>query len=106
MSKHTPGPWGVGSAPRSAHTNKDKCLYIHGADPYAMVCELGSEKHPEHQANARLIAAAPDLLAALRDVLRYCVTSSGLPDLGKGRTPEQQAAMNQARAAIEKAEGQ
>jgi hypothetical protein len=55
------------------------------------------------KANARLIAAAPELLAALRGLLRHCVTVDGVPDKGKGRTEEQQAAMDAARAAIAKA---
>ena len=57
----------------------------------------------EVQANAYLIAAAPDLLAALREVLRYCVTVKGFPDKNKGRTAEQQAAHDLARLAIAKA---
>ncbi len=57
----------------------------------------------EVQANAYLIAAAPDLLAALKDVLRYCVTVKGFPDKAKGRTAEQQAAHDRASAAIAKA---
>ncbi len=50
-------------------------------------------------ANARLIAAAPELLAALDNVLRYCVTAKGFPDAAR-RTVEQQAAYDAARAAI------
>ena len=61
---------------------------------------------PEAYDNARLIAAAPELLAALVAVQRYCVTPSGVPDKGKGRTTEQQAALDQARAAIAKATGE
>ena len=54
---------------------------------------------------ARLVAAAPDLLAALESVLRFCVTPSGFPDKGKGRTECQQIAFDLARTAIAKATG-
>jgi hypothetical protein len=60
---------------------------------------------PNHAANARLMAAAPDLLAALESVLRFCVTPSGFPDKGKGRTECQQIAFDLARTAIAKATG-
>lgn len=51
----------------------------------------------------RVADAAMDLLVALADVLRSCVTVKGLPDKGKGRTSEQQAAMDKAHAAFAKA---
>jgi hypothetical protein len=60
---------------------------------------------PESEQHANLIAAAPDLLAALEEVLRHCVTVRGFPDKGKGRTAEQQAAYDAARTAIAKAIG-
>lgn len=52
------------------------------------------------EADAYLIAAAPALKDALQAVLRYCVTLNGMPEKGKGRTDEQQAAYDQARAAL------
>jgi hypothetical protein len=51
----------------------------------------------------RQLNSASGLLVALEDILRYCVTSHGLPDKDKGRTPAQQAALDNARAAIKKA---
>jgi len=50
-----------------------------------------SAEHPD----AALIASAPELLAALEAVIRYCVTPQGFPDK-KHRTPEQQAAYESA----------
>lgn len=41
-----------------------------------------------------------ELLAALRGLMQHCVTTTGMPDVGKGRTPEQQAAFDAARKAI------
>ncbi len=67
--RHTPGPWqyhiGRGSSPR---------LHIQTAAGYqiASTPEIG-DYVPEadaRKANARLIASAPDLLAALREMLR------------------------------------
>ena len=63
-AQHTPGPWssfGPGSPT------------IYGGDPQRRICVLdrmtGAELIEDY-ANARLIAAAPDLLAALRKLDR------------------------------------
>lgn len=57
----------------------------------------GDLREAEHAANARLIAAAPELLAALVAMVRkYAPSDDGYP----GTTPA-----HQARAAISKAEG-
>ena len=68
MSKHTPGPWEV--------SEDDPCeIQREGnGDFVAMVLpapELGWDMNAEREANARLIAAAPDLLAALRAARGY-----------------------------------
>jgi hypothetical protein len=76
MSKHTPGPW---KAEDNAVFSNRMCLAIcYGA---------------RIPANARLIAAAPELLAALKDI---------------ARTPEgdEESAQAIARAVIAKAEGE
>ena len=62
----------------------------------AVLFKAGAEQQRLREINA-------DLLAALQDVLRHCVTARGMPDVGKGRTPEQQAAYSAARAALAKA---
>ena len=86
-SKHTPGPWVV-----------DPCWDILGNtdDGNGMVCQITTDAVPraEAEANARLIAAAPDLLEALRAIIedRYAQKLGILKLL--------------ARAAIAKAEGQ
>lgn len=62
MSKHTPGPWRVG----------DSHLEITDADGHRAIAEVrdhdGWEEisEEEQEANLRLIAAAPDLLEALK----------------------------------------
>ena len=56
MSKHTPGPWHID--PIKAHANGNRRIIAEQCTPVAVV--------PEHlAADARLIAAAPDLLEAL-----------------------------------------
>lgn len=58
MNKHTPGPWHVNSS--GAEIVEDRGIVI------AEVFDRGTET-PRPQANARLIAAAPDMLRALQD---------------------------------------
>lgn len=58
MSKATPGPWSIKAE------FENECV-VFGGD--RMICECyedGEEQTDEDRANARLIAAAPDLLAA------------------------------------------
>lgn len=58
--KHTSGPWTVAPAFEKSKLN------IRGPTGNALAQVL-KEKHP-HEANARLIAAAPELLAALAEI--------------------------------------
>lgn len=59
---HTPAPWIVGT--------ENNILAMHGEHSIAcMVCIVNSGE--THLANARLIAAAPELLAALEVAKRY-----------------------------------
>ena len=92
MSKHTPGPW-------KAHF--DEAYFVTGPDlgRVAMMMNLkgahglgGRRSGNESAANARLIAAAPDLLEALQVI-------------ADGKCAEGEEA-EIARAAIAKAEGQ
>ncbi len=65
MSKHTPGPW-VADWTRAGKT----AWKVVGADGRGVSTVLVSQDRPaaEKEANARLIAAAPDLLEAAKDV--------------------------------------
>ena len=56
-TQHTPGPWTTSSLPNGTEWT----VSIDGGD---MLADLTG--CPNEQANARLIAAAPDLLAALQ----------------------------------------
>ena len=64
MNAHTPAPWINDGSEISAQVDPAHPSYI------APICFLDGDWSPEIvAANARLIAAAPDLLACLLDVL-------------------------------------
>jgi hypothetical protein len=58
---HTPGPWRIGG------TNPNHSAKVYGSDDWlvADTCGIKTRSAEEEAANARLIAAAPDLLAAV-----------------------------------------
>lgn len=60
--KHTPGPWHTEKrhAPNTNRIDIESDGLVIGC----AICEIGMGQ-TEHKANAKLIAAAPDLLAAL-----------------------------------------
>lgn len=76
MSKHTPGPWML---PHFANPeSKCDCGYVLNEDYMGCIAEVkysvdgdqaDNPPWPEAQANARLIAAAPDLLEALQELI-------------------------------------
>lgn len=84
MSKHTPGPWEF--VPAGVEPVVQKA----GEFPHGFICNVGSQNFV---ADARLIAAAPDLLEALKMVLQH------------GRIDNSEERMNVVSAAIAKAEG-
>lgn len=60
---HTPGPWSV-------HSEMPNRIILNGSHSYDVECRTGDE--PSHNADdVRLIAAAPDLLAACRQWLAF-----------------------------------
>lgn len=63
MSQHTPGPWHL------VQFDDESVSIIIGPSGDDRICEMHSNTEPESEkdANARLIASAPDLLAALKD---------------------------------------
>ena len=92
MNAHTPAPWywsdNVPDAP------KNHCTIV-DADGFTI-----AEPSPMSEADARLIAAAPDLLAALQALV-------GEADLGEVDLDEDdRALLDNARAAIAKATGE
>jgi hypothetical protein len=81
-AKHTPGPWSVdtrltghrfnGEAVRYFsihHTSQMRDCYIATEiAPTTLITSGGDMPNSEGEANARLIASAPDLLAALQEI--------------------------------------
>lgn len=89
-SKHTPGPWAHDSGSTLVITEE----YII-AD-----CTAAALPESEQEANARLMAAAPELLEACKDALEFIdfLMHDSLVSDGETR--------NMLRAAIAKAEGE
>ena len=87
-TSHTPGPWEV----FESHTGP----YVIDSAEQAAVCKL--EWCLEAEANARLIASAPELLSVLK---RLCA-KFGVDDDG---WPRDGTELREARSAIAKAEG-
>lgn len=103
MNKHTPGPWKFGSELMpEVFGDKFHISQQEGA-PYTenysdVATTISGELIEVQEANARLIAAAPDLLVALQDILNEFdnqVTNYG-----------DQPCQSNARAAIAKALGE
>jgi len=68
-AKHTPGPWVVLPFPKSDMHHSEVCT-AGMKTPVAVVRRFdGDNSGKMAEANARLIAAAPDLLAACRAIL-------------------------------------
>ena len=89
MHHSTPGPWFAAATPNIGRP------MITDKDGWTIAPRI------ENVSDARLIAAAPDLLAALDELLRVTVDAM-LAD-GITLTDEQQAARDQALAAIARA---
>lgn len=119
-TKHTPGPW---TSERMRLTPRDKdrrCGFVvNGPDSEPLpvrICDLrvpaGIDGFSQGEANARLIAAAPELLYALKKLLAYADWYSdemakrhgnGAEELGTNSPSDSLAGM--ARRAIMLAEG-
>ncbi len=98
-AQHTPGPWIAETVGSNIHITIDRP----DKPPIAWV---GGQTAPHAKANARLIAAAPDLLKALEamlDVQSARRHPLGAPDEGIAYMAAQAAA--NARDAIAKAKG-
>lgn len=104
QKQHTPGPWvvtAVGSChgihPAASENERDDICRI---TPHNYHPDGWPAAKVEAEANARLIAAAPDLLAALQALV-------GEADLGEiDHEDETRRLLDVARAAIAKATGQ
>ena len=94
MNKHTPGPWMV----------LGKGVYTDYLPSHQIVYQFHqSATDEEAEANARLIAAAPDLLEAAKDVLADHKERVSTPNCGPQDQPNRTECMDALRAAIAKA---
>ena len=96
-TKHTPGPWAYHNTPTP---------FIHVAAGGLPICQIYTstahgQSMGEQFANARLIAAAPELLAALQEVTMVLDALLNV----RGNEPDQDSISGRARAAIAKATG-
>lgn len=109
-SKHTPGPWQVKNYYTERHiviANVDGETFTDGTSScsYDFVCDTYGDGDDDSRsmavaiANARLIAAAPELYDALADTLRILEAVK----LSAGLGPKQVARMDVAKAALAKA---
>jgi hypothetical protein len=94
QATHTPGPWEISK-------NEVGELDICEAGAGNMLADLAKCKNAV--ANARLIAAAPDLLEALRGLLRE--TRQSVPNINVKKHFSLMVQMEEAKSAIAKAEG-
>ena len=97
-AKHTPGPW-------LTHKEGFSSIYIESRIGGGMLQEVAScgptgEGRDQQEANARLIAAAPELLEALKEVVEILDEV-----LGFGTEPSHGNIAAKARAVIAKATG-
>jgi hypothetical protein len=97
-TQYTPGPWHIGVRQPSS----DKFIYGPQGSEVAD-CDRQTNFPHENLANARLIATAPELLAALREAREWLVGTIELAQLPES-SPCGQIAL-QCEAAIAKAEG-
>ena len=94
MDKHTAGPWTLESLTTKAGRAKyGLCGSNH------RICDI-SVYDDRDEANARLIAAAPDLLAALRELVNRCDGAEGV------RADESNIQTMQAHAVLAKLEAE
>ena len=117
MSKYTPGPWTVDESHMDGAINAGK-RHVALANFYNCHDEEVRVTRDQQQANAHIIAAAPDLLAALKAILPMAENGAAKPG-HEGFCGSEQSCdcecmaayydsekLMQARAAIRKAEGE
>lgn len=97
MSKHTPGPWEWNTARTRMNDDRGRPVLMDGEGIWDL-CAPVMHGDARADANARLIAAAPELLAALEGFLDF----EGCTYPNEDNVAEAYAA---ARAAIAKAGG-
>ena len=75
---HTPGPWAYyESTPLAGMTGLHRVVHGSGIQVASIFPAVTADEEMMVEANANLIAAAPELLAALQDVCEQPGTSQG-----------------------------
>jgi hypothetical protein len=103
-TKHTPGPWTVEKFTREHEWVRMRARVTDGEDTVAQLFDSAFEDR--NHANARLIAAAPEMLEALELTLEALFQN---PELNFCKGPmaiETFEAINSIKAAIRKAKGE
>lgn len=98
--KHTPGPWRANQPRYILGLKTQGQWYIHAKD-----CTVACSLDGDREANARLIAAAPELLAALQAYEPFLPKSTA-SEGGAAAYSAQVKAADVVRAAIAKATGE
>jgi hypothetical protein len=88
--KHTPGPWHI----TDVRNQKNGQLRIFGADSSGLIANVMA-RHLNCEANAHLIAAAPEMLSLLEELYRW------LDDIGDGAPDASSTAKQALNAAAE-----
>lgn len=100
MSKHTPGPWlaRIDPPPKKGRIASTRMQMVLTSAPQSIAidCTGSGETLIESEANAHLIAAAPELLSELRGVLEWARVE---------KAPLRQIEIDSIAALIAKAEG-
>lgn len=99
--KHTPGPWRLMNSHKAGFLNVYTTHDTGELEATDFICEIGpgARNEGEINANARLIAAAPELLEACKVLADLCTDAKCVQSV------KWTSARDQARAAIQKAEG-
>lgn len=106
---HTPGPWiakkGAGWFVTRPHAveRREAAIAVGMTPATSLVGSPTSDKGDECEANARLMAAAPDLLECLNNWIE--LADSAIEEMGIGPHPTEAAVLESARAAVRRATG-
>lgn len=107
-TQHTPGPWRQNGSLITAQGDFGTTIASLPCkcDAVPRFADAAARDFAERDANARLIAAAPDLLAALRQLRNSCEMPWMQTRMrGASCGNDVEIALNAARAAVAKAEG-
>jgi hypothetical protein len=103
VGEHTPGPWQVGDGQGNGHRDYIYCDDATGSAVATVELQYAPRNPLEQQANARLIAAAPDMLAALKKHERVLSMRTTYGAKAKPTVQELNDMLDDFRAAIAKA---